>query len=72
MTSPQVTIREYIDLSEKQGIDEKRVIEILAGDFQRLQVYAEKGYQLPQQIPPDAWEAFEKLKALGYTGELIP
>ena len=71
LTSPQVTIPQYVALSEKQGISEHQVIEILAGDFQRLQVYADRGYQLPQQIPDQAREAFHALVALGYDGELV-
>ena len=71
MTSPQVSIEEYAELSRKQGIDEKQVIEILVGDFQRMDVYARKGYQLPQQIPEAAWEAFDALVRLGYTGQLV-
>lgn len=71
LTSPQESIQEYVALSEKQGISEKRVIEILAGDFQRMDVYAEKGYQLPQDIPEEAWQAFRNLVRMGYTGELV-
>ena len=71
LTSPQVTISQYVDLSAEQGIDEKRVIEILVGDFQRIDLYAKKGYQLPQIIPGEVWQAYEKLVDLGYTGELV-
>lgn len=71
ITSPQESIEEYIQLSTIQGMDEKRVIEVLVGDFQRIDVYARKGYQLPQQIPQHAWQAFDALVALGYTRELV-
>ena len=71
VTSPQVSIEEYIALSVRQGMEEKRVIEVLVGDFQRIDVYARKGYQLPQEIPPHVMEAFKKMVALGYTRELV-
>jgi len=71
MTSPQVSIEEYIRLSTAQGLDEKRVIEILVGDFQRIDVYARLGYQLPQEIPEQVQEAFERMVSLGYTRELV-
>ncbi len=71
VTSPQEDIETYVRLSAAQGIDEKRVIEILAGDFQRMDVYAKKGYQIPQPIPDSAWDAFHALVELGYTSELI-
>lgn len=71
MTSPQVTLEEYVALSVTQGMEEKRVIEVLVGDFQRMDVYARLGYQLPQDIPAETTAAFEKLVALGYTRELV-
>ena len=71
VTSPQVSIEEYIRLSTAQGLDEKRVIEVLVGDFQRIEVYARLGYQLPQEIPGEVNAAFEKMVELGYTRELV-
>ena len=71
VTSPQVSLEEYISLSVEQGMEEKRVIEVLVGDFQRMDVYARKGYQLPQDIPSDAQKAYQKLISLGYTRELV-
>ena len=71
VTSPQVTIEEYMDLSEKQGISRHRVISILTGDYQRIQVYAEKGYQTEQPFSGEAQSAFETLVDLGYTEELV-
>lgn len=71
VTSPQVTIEEYVALSVQQGMEEKRVIEVLVGDFQRIDVYARKGYQLAQEIPPHAMQAYAKLVSLGYTRELV-
>ena len=71
VTSPQVSLEEYIALSVEQGMEEKRVIEVLVGDFQRIDVYARKGFQLPQEIPPYAMHAYKKLTSLGYTRELV-
>ena len=71
VTSPQVSPEEYIRLSEKQGIDEHRVIAILAGDYQRIRAYAEKGYQIPQPFSDRAQKAFETLVTLGYREELV-
>lgn len=71
VTSPRVSIEEYIALSVAQGMEEKRVIEVLVGDFQRIDVYARKGYQLPQEIPSHVTEAYKKMLSLGYTRELV-
>lgn len=70
-TSPQVDLEEYIRRSVAQGMTEKGVIDVLVGDFQRMDVYARKGFQIPQEIPDKAWEAFRALVELGYTGELV-
>lgn len=71
ITSPQEDMETYIRLSQAQGIGEKQVIEILVGDFQRMDVYAQKGYQIPQTIPDCAWNAFHALVELGYTAQLV-
>lgn len=71
VTSPRVTLEEYIALSQSQGMEEKRVIEVLVGDFQRIDAYARRGWQVPQQIPERAWEAFRKLVRMGYDRELV-
>ena len=70
VTSPQVTIPEYLADAEKQGITENAAISVIVGDFQRMDLYAQKGWQLPQQIPEEAWEAFRALVALGYDKQL--
>lgn len=71
ITSPQLSITEYIENSVKQGLDEKTVIDVIVGDFQRIDVYAKKGYQIPQDIPDKVKEAFKVMVRLGYTSELV-
>lgn len=70
VTSPQVTIPQYLADAVVQGITERSAIEVIVGDFQRIELYAQKGYQLPQDIPSYAWNAFHALVALGYDGQL--
>ena len=71
ITSPQLTLEEYLINSTKTGLTEEKVIDVIVGDFQRIKVYAEKGYQIPQEIPEYAWKAYEKMIGLGYTSELV-
>ena len=71
VTSPQVSLEEYLALSVQQGMEERRVIEVLVGDFQRMEVYARRGYQLPQDIPLHVTDAYRKMVAMGYTRELV-
>lgn len=47
------------------------VINILVGDLQRIKIYSEKGFQIPQEIPAEVWDAYEKLVEAGYTKHLI-
>ena len=70
VTSPQVTIPEYLEAAKVQGVTERASIEVIVGDFQRMELYAQKGWQLPQEIPEEAWDAFHQLVALGYDGQL--
>ena len=70
VTSPQVTIPQYLEAAKVQGITENASISVIVGDFQRMKLYAEKGWQLPQEIPEAAWEAFHQLVAMGYDKQL--
>ena len=70
VTSPQVTIPEYLEAAKVQGVTERASIEVIVGDFQRMELYAQKGWQLPQEIPEEGWEAFRELVAMGYDGQL--
>ena len=70
VTSPQVTIPEYLARAKEQGISENASVSVIVGDFQRMDLYAKKGYQLPQEIPEKAWEAFRELVAMGYDRQL--
>jgi len=70
VTSPQVTIPEYLEAAKEQGITENASISVIVGDFQRMDLYAKKGYQLPQEIPAEAWAAFWQLVEMGYDKQL--
>ena len=70
VTSPQVTIPEYLARAKEQGVSENASVSVIVGDFQRMDLYAKKGYQLPQHIPEEAWAAFHRLVELGYDKQL--
>lgn len=71
VTSPQVTISQYLEDAQKQGITQEAAISVIVGDFQRIELYARLGYQLPQYIPEDAQQAFCRLVNLGYDSQLV-
>lgn len=70
VTSPQVIIPEYLRRAREQGITENASVSVIVGDFQRIELYAKLGYQLPQYIPEEAWEAYHKLVKMGYDKQL--
>ncbi len=67
VSSPPISFGEYPDkLRSKED-----VINILVGDLQRIKLYVERGFQIPQEIPDDVWDAYKKLVALGYDKHLV-
>jgi uncharacterized SAM-binding protein YcdF (DUF218 family) len=51
--------------------DPRRVVNMLVGDTQRIEVYAERGFAIPQEMPDEVQAAFGRLVAAGYTTRLI-
>jgi hypothetical protein len=43
----------------------------MVGDLQRIRLYPDKGFQIPQEIPGEIWNAYEQLVAAGFTGHLV-
>lgn len=70
-TSPRVTLEEHIVHAEATGMTGRGVIETIVGDIQRMELYPQKGYQVPVEIPERVWEAFCELVKHGYTGQLV-
>ena len=71
VTSPRVTLDEYLDRYSNEALSTADVVSIMVGDLQRVKLYGENGFQIPQEIPPDVWEAFEALVAAGYDSRLV-
>lgn len=67
VTSPPIPFAEY----PTAQLSRETVINIMVGDLQRIREYPAKGFQIPQPIPPEIWEAYEQLVALGYDKHLI-
>ncbi len=67
VTSPQISFEDY----PNEEISMEKVINIMVGDLQRIKFYPEKGFQIYQEIPPEVWDALEKLVALGFDKHLM-
>ena len=68
VTSPRIPFDAY----PREDITREDVIHIMVGDFQRLMLYARKGWSAPQEIPDDVMDAYQDLVAAGYTRRLLP
>ena len=66
VTSPQIAFDDY----PNDEIPMERVINSMVGDLQRIRIYPEKGFQIPQEIPVEVWAAYEKLVAWGFNQHL--
>jgi uncharacterized SAM-binding protein YcdF (DUF218 family) len=51
--------------------DAKRVIDMIVGDTQRIELYAERGFAIRQAVPEEVRAAYARLVDAGYTGRLV-
>ena len=70
VTSPQIDIPAFFAHAASLGISEKTVIEETVGDFQRMKLYAEKGWQEPVEFSEEVWNAYHILVEMGYGAQL--
>jgi uncharacterized SAM-binding protein YcdF (DUF218 family) len=71
VTSPKVSLDDYLSHYSNQALSADDVISIMVGDLQRIREYPRHGYQIPQDIPPDVWDAYELLVKAGYDRHLL-
>ena len=71
VTSPRVSFDEYLDGYANEKLSKDDVISIMVGDLQRIKLYAERGFQIHQHVPPDVWSAYEELIKAGYNQRLL-
>jgi uncharacterized SAM-binding protein YcdF (DUF218 family) len=71
VTSPQVSLREYLAEYSNRSLSASDVVGIMVGDLQRIKLYPGLGFQIAQEIPDEVWSAFEGLVRAGYDKYLI-
>jgi uncharacterized SAM-binding protein YcdF (DUF218 family) len=71
VTSPQVPFDRYVRDYSNEALSPEDVVGIMVGDLQRIRIYPEKGFQVPQDIPADVWAAYEELVESGFTKYLV-
>lgn len=68
VTSPPISYSAY----PTEEIKKDDIINLMVGDLQRIKIYADKGFQIKQEIPADIWNAYDQLVSAGYTQHLVP
>jgi hypothetical protein len=71
VTSPQLSLDEYLSAGSHDALTSDDVISIMVGDLQRIRLYPEKGFQIHQDIPDDVWQAYEELVRAGFDTHLL-
>ena len=71
VTSPRVSFDNYLADYTNKELSSDDVVSIMVGDLQRIKLYAEKGFQIYQEIPDEVWAAYEELVRAGHTRYLI-
>jgi uncharacterized SAM-binding protein YcdF (DUF218 family) len=71
VTSPQVSLDDYLAKYSNETLSKEDVISIMVGDLQRLRLYPDRGFQIHQDIPDDVWHAYEELVQAGFNRHLI-
>lgn len=71
VSSPPIPFNEYFSAYVSQETSPEAILNIMMGDLQRIDVYGKNGFQIPQEIPGEVWEAFEELKKRGFTRHLF-
>ena len=67
ISSPPIAFADYFT----EALPKELIIQLLVGDVQRIRVYPDKGFQIPQPMPEAVWAAWEELVARGYTHHLV-
>jgi uncharacterized SAM-binding protein YcdF (DUF218 family) len=71
VTSPQISFDDYLEQHSHASLSKDDVVSIIVGDLQRIKIYGERGWQIPQAIPDEIWQAYLELVAAGYNSRLI-
>ena len=71
VTSPRASLDEFLARYTNQRLTTDDVISIMVGDLQRIREYPKRGFQIPQPIPDEVWQAYEELVRAGYDKRLI-
>ncbi|MFA5828673.1 MAG: YdcF family protein [Candidatus Shapirobacteria bacterium] len=66
VAAPQISYEVY----PNETISKNLLINLMVGYTQRIKIYPQKGFQIPQDIPPEVWAAYGELVKRGFTQHL--
>ncbi|KAL1844693.1 hypothetical protein VTK73DRAFT_2016 [Phialemonium thermophilum] len=66
VASPLLEFADYPDADNPRDL----VINVMVGDLVRIREYPARGFQIPQDIPDEVWQAGQRLIAAGYDRHL--
>ncbi len=66
VTSPDIQYEDYFTPELTKDL----VLNTMVGDLQRIRYYPARGFQIPQDIPSDVWDAYELMVKAGYDKSL--
>lgn len=67
VSSPPIGMRDY----PNANISMDEMLQIMVGDFQRILIYPEKGFQVEQEVPDKVMRAYHFLIESGYKQHLV-
>ncbi len=71
VTSPRMTLQQHLDHALSLGMTRHETVSTIVGDLQRMELYARLGYQIPQEIPEQVWNAYRTLVEMGFDTQLV-
>jgi len=66
VTSRNISCKEYNDIYLKNNDVFPDWLDVMVGDVQRMRIFAEKGWQVPVEVPENVWDACMELIRRGY------
>lgn len=69
LTSVELDYDTYMNSSK--DVAKEIFLNVMVGDFQRINEYPKRGFQIEQEIPDSVWHAYERLVLLGFNKYLI-
>ncbi len=65
------SLKDYVADMLAAQVEESEIINSLVGDFQRMDVFARQGFQIPQELPAKVMASYKALLKMGYVKYVV-